>query len=276
MGKVIGAVVSAKTCGNDYCVVISYCCVIYSGGWKRYKGFPSYSGEMPTDGKCPLFCNGKGEGALFLRLFLDKARVRVIKLQKNIVLEDNILKKKILCRTALLLAVCCVLTLLCGCGKSDIEKAIEEYAVEYTATQNKNWQSELGEEYSGIAQLVVSSSDAFNSYDTTAYMNCIHPESPVHETTYEDIKWIAGYALKTEIEDVSVLWCNGDNALVGITQLTYQVGEARFEYITTRTAAIHLLVCENDRWYFVESAVVSDTKLSGELDPFFEIVDDFS
>lgn len=185
------------------------------------------------------------------------------------------MKKRCLRAAALAAAVCCLVLMLCGC-KSDIEKDIEKYSVGYSAVQNPDWQALLeGEEFS-IAQTVVSSADAFNRYDADDYMSYIHPESSVFETTREDIEWIASYALKTDIEDVSILWCDGEKALVGVTQLTYQVGEARFEYITTRTAAIHSMVLEEGKWYFVESVVVSDVDVTDNWDPFFEIIDDYS
>lgn len=178
---------------------------------------------------------------------------------------------------ALAVLVCSLFALLCGCSKSEIEKNIEKYAVEYSAVNNPDWQQSLeGEQELAIAAVVVSSADAFNRYDVNGYMNCIHPESPVFQITREDIEWIAGYALRTDIEDISVLWCDGENALVGVTQLTYQVGEARFEYITTRTAAIHSMVLEEGRWYFVESVVVSDVEVTENWDPFFALIEDYS
>lgn len=186
------------------------------------------------------------------------------------------MKTKYIRAAALVAAICSILVLLCGCSGGSLEKAVEEYGLEYSATVDPEWCNRLVDEQElAIAQTVLSSADAFNRYDASGYMSYISRESPVYKTTEEDMEWVIGYALRTDIEDFTILLLDGESAYVGITQLTYQVGEAKYEYVTTRTAAIHHMVLEDGSWRFSQSLVVSDFYVTDNWEPFFELIEKF-
>ena len=181
---------------------------------------------------------------------------------------------------AFLLSIIMLLSLLTGCGDEpavsntdvsggdisggDVSAADLSEEDEVSAT---DWRELLvTEDELAVAQVSVSSTDAFNAEDIDAYMALIDPASSAYDSTREQTVWLfETYHLNSVIDDLRIDSLSQDKAVVTVTQTTRRVNGEDKAFTPRRAELEHTLVKLNGGWLFSSTIVRSSVEL---IDPW--------
>ncbi|MBQ9994355.1 MAG: hypothetical protein IJP17_06555 [Clostridia bacterium] len=173
-----------------------------------------------------------------------------------------------------------VILTLCGCSASggDALPAVSGAdtvsgadAVSASDAEVIDWREEIDAADMELANVIVSSTDAFNAEDVAAYMAVIDPESEIYASTEQSAKDVfAKYQLKAHIDNIVVLSREENTALLEVTQTTLRQEEGKTFY-PTQAVLEHTLVRRGGVWYISHTVVKSSVELLEDRWDLFEV-----
>lgn len=177
---------------------------------------------------------------------------------------------------ALLTAVIMLLS-LCGCGEkggvqSQISDTDKVTNTDVSPSDTDNWYTGMDEKGRELADVVLSSTDAFNMKDAEGYMASIDPESESYAETKEYVKLVfEKYNLLASIDRIEVESIKDDKAVVRITQTTVRDGSGK-KFADSQSVLMHTMVCREGKWYISFTVVESIVELNSNWDVLAEYV----
>ncbi len=175
-----------------------------------------------------------------------------------------------------LIAALVMILCLCACGGDDAPVSGTDLSgTDVSATDvsdsDADWYAELSDIERAAADVVLSSTDAFNAEDEDAYMATVDPESEALAETLEYIRLVfEKYSLTAEVEEIEVVRMKGSTAELLVTQTTVRNGEGK-AFADVRTLLRHSMICRDGVWYISSTVVESRT----ELDTSWDIAGDY-
>lgn len=172
--------------------------------------------------------------------------------------------------TALILAAVMLLS-LCACGEND---AAAEPASPTDAASNSdvspsdadNWYAAMEENERELADVVLSSTDAFNMKDVAGYMSTIDPESESYAETKEYVELVfEKYNLLASIDEIKVESIKDDEASVRVVQTTVRNGSGK-KFADSQSVLLHTMVSRGGVWYISSTVVESTVQLNSNWD----------
>lgn len=167
-----------------------------------------------------------------------------------------------------LIAALFIMLLLCSCG-GNAESVVSEGDVSSSDVSSSDidaavdWYDLLSEEERQLANVVLSSTDAFNSGDEAAYMATVDPESEAYDETLEYIKLVfKKYSLTAQIESIEVVEAGDTSAELRVVQTTVRNGSEGKKFTDVRTVLLHTMVCRDGVWYISATTVESRAELT--------------
>ena len=170
-------------------------------------------------------------------------------------------------RVMSLLLALAMLVSLCACGKNDsadapVSSADAVSATDVSPSDADNWYATMGEKGRELADVVLSSTDAFNMKDAEKYMSTIDPDSRSYSETEEYVKVIfEKYNLLAEIDFIEVVSLKGDEASVRVTQTTVRNGSGK-KFADSQSVLLHTMICRDGVWYISSTVVESTVQLN--------------
>jgi hypothetical protein len=108
--------------------------------------------------------------------------------------------------------------------------------------------------------------------DLEGYMDTIHPDSPVFETTEETIQDLFAYDIHIELVEIEVVEKSAEEAILTYTQRSIDDGkDSTFE--NNETVGEHILRPDDDGWKIYQSEVMSVEALEQEEDEPAEVAE---
>jgi len=177
---------------------------------------------------------------------------------------------------ALFLAAVMLLS-LCACGEKD---AVEGNISPIDAASNSdvspsdadNWYDLLGDTEKMLADVVISSTDAFNMKDAEKYMSTIDPESYAETKEYIELVF-EKYNLFAAIDKIEVESVKDDEASVRAVQTTIRNGSGK-KFADSQSVLLHTMVCREGVWYISSTVVESTVQLNSNWDLLEDFVSD--
>lgn len=177
---------------------------------------------------------------------------------------------------ALLLAAVMLLS-LCGCGE---EEAVQPQTSSSDVVTNTdvspsdadNWYDSMDETGKMLADVVLSSTDAFNAKDAEGYMASVDPESGSYAETKEYVGLVfEKYNLLASIDEIEVVSVKGDKASLRVTQTTIRNGSGK-KFADSQSVLLHTMICREGVWYISETIVEAYTQLNSNWDVLADYV----
>lgn len=156
-------------------------------------------------------------------------------------------------KTWSLLLLFVILTLLSGCLGKPISGSGDEKASENIP--KKHLASKIPTD-NELFTVIEANAHAFNQNDLASYMETIHSQSPVYDTTEADIKALMEtYAFHAEVSDLKVIEKSKNHAIVSFKQTTVQLEGPPTQ--NTETTGTHTLKPEKGTWKITSTAITS-------------------
>lgn len=177
---------------------------------------------------------------------------------------------------ALLMAAVMLLS-LCGCGEEEnIQPQISDTDVvtstDVSPSDADNWYASMDEKSRELADVVLSSTDAFNMKDAAKYMSTIDPESESRKETEEYVKLVfEKYNLLASIDEIEVESVKNDKAVVRVTQTTVRDGSGK-KFADSQSVLLHTMVNRAGVWYISSTIVESTVQLNSNWDVLADYV----
>lgn len=194
----------------------------------------------------------------------------------------------------ILLALFAAFCIFTGCGKDSEKPEQDAVMIETSAPEEiaavsgtdtagsaevspTDWYAGLSGEDRAIADMIISSTDAFNAEDIDAYMLFIDGSSPGYASTREDTaELFDNYQLIATIDDIKVDSLNEakGTAKVTVTQTTVRDGKEGKGFAPVQNVLRHELVRRDGEWFFLSTTVVSRRELTDRWSMFIEFAAD--
>jgi len=184
-------------------------------------------------------------------------------------------------RVFALIAALFMMLSLCACGDnaavsgqpvSGGDLSGSDASVQEVSASDANWYAEMTDEQRELADVVLSSTDAFNAKDEAGYMATIDPDSEAYGETQEYIRLVFDkYSLTATVEKIEIVEMKLETAVLRVTQTTVRNGEGK-AFSDARTVMLHTLVQRNGEWYISSTVVESRTELDTNWDIAAEVL----
>lgn len=175
------------------------------------------------------------------------------------------MKRNSLLSFALIIAM---LVTLCACSSEKKPEAAvstaDVSAVDVSAADVSptDWISELSDDELAVAQVIVSSTDAFNRGDIDGYMAFVDPKSSAYSDTQDAVKLVFDrYQLEAVIDDLDVTDITDSTATVTVTQTTAPVETGKYSFTPVQTTLNHTLTNRDGKWYITSTVVENRVEL---------------